>query len=159
MRVRVRPLDGGAAAVLAPGLPAPQRLPRWSPDGRTLAVQAAGRIWAVPAGGGAPRRVLAIAPAQETQLGWAEWGADGRTLLYKWVDADGRASVWALPAACTAAVPAAAGACAPRAVVRLDDPRRPSPRPEFATDGRRVYLTVAERASDVWVMALGAEPR
>jgi hypothetical protein len=73
--------------------------------------------------------------------------------------------VWALPAACTAAVPAAvpagrpAGACAPRAVVRLDDPRRSSPRPEFATDGRRVYLTVAERASDVWVMALGAEPR
>jgi hypothetical protein len=38
--------------------------------------------------------------------------------------------------------------------VRFDDARRPSPRAEFAVDRHRFYFTVAERESDVWLMAL-----
>jgi hypothetical protein len=41
--------------------------------------------------------------------------------------------------------------------VRFDDPVWPSPRAEFATDGKRLYFTVAERESDVWQMVLGGE--
>jgi hypothetical protein len=39
-------------------------------------------------------------------------------------------------------------------LVRFDDSARPSPRAEFATDGRRLYFTVAERESDIWRMEL-----
>jgi hypothetical protein len=34
--------------------------------------------------------------------------------------------------------------------VRLNDPERPSPRPEFASDGRHVFYTLLERSADVW---------
>ena len=36
----------------------------------------------------------------------------------------------------------------------FDDPLRQSTRPEFATDGRRFFFTIATRVSDVWEMAL-----
>jgi hypothetical protein len=36
----------------------------------------------------------------------------------------------------------------------LDDPRRTSPRPEFSTDGRRIFFLVAERDADVWAVRL-----
>jgi hypothetical protein len=38
--------------------------------------------------------------------------------------------------------------------VRFDHPTRQSTRPEFAADGRRLYFTLSERESDVWVMEL-----
>jgi hypothetical protein len=43
--------------------------------------------------------------------------------------------------------------------VRLDDPKRQSPRPEFATGGQRFYFTIAERVSDVWTMELSTAAR
>jgi len=49
-------------------------------------------------------------------------------------------------------VPIAGGA--PRLLVRLDDPRRTSPRPEFASDGRRLFFMLTERESDVWAVRL-----
>jgi TolB protein len=121
---------------------------RWSPDGRTIAFARPDGIWTVAAGGGAPRPVLRIDRAQEASLGYVEWSADGRTLFFKWIDDQGLASF--------RAVPAAGGP--PRVLVQLHDPRRRSPRPEFATDGRRFYFTIAERESDVWTMELDARP-
>jgi hypothetical protein len=38
--------------------------------------------------------------------------------------------------------------------VRFDDPSMPSYRPEFATDGERLYLTVGQYESDIWLMDL-----
>jgi hypothetical protein len=46
-----------------------------------------------------------------------------------------------------------------RLLARVADPQRPSPRPEFATDGRRLYFTIAERVSDLWSMELSSSPR
>jgi Tol biopolymer transport system component len=43
---------------------------------------------------------------------------------------------------------------APRLLMRLDDPSRTAPRPEFATDGRRLFFVLAEREADVWVVRL-----
>ena len=42
----------------------------------------------------------------------------------------------------------------PRLLVRLDDARRASPRPEFTTDGRRIFFLLAEREADVWAVRL-----
>ena len=43
---------------------------------------------------------------------------------------------------------------APRLLLRLDDPSRTAPRPEFTTDGRRLFFVLAEREADIWVVRL-----
>ena len=43
-----------------------------------------------------------------------------------------------------------------RLLGRLDDPLRPSFRPEFATDGERFFFTVGTQESDICVMDLHA---
>ena len=49
-------------------------------------------------------------------------------------------------------VPAQGGT--PRLLARLDGSRRTSPRPEFTTDGRRIFFLQAEREADVWAVRL-----
>jgi hypothetical protein len=39
----------------------------------------------------------------------------------------------------------------PRLLIRFPDPDRQSHRREFATDGKRLYFTIEDRESDVWV--------
>jgi hypothetical protein len=39
-------------------------------------------------------------------------------------------------------------------LARLDDPRRRPRRHEFATDSKRLYFTMSEDESDIWVMEL-----
>jgi len=41
-----------------------------------------------------------------------------------------------------------------RQLVRFDEGSQPSPRAEFAVDGRQFYFTLSERESDVWRMTL-----
>ena len=41
-----------------------------------------------------------------------------------------------------------------RLLARLSDPRRTSPRPEFTSDGRRIYFLLTEREADVWTARL-----
>jgi Tol biopolymer transport system component len=97
----------------------------------------------VPAEGGSPRRVFdptpTVPPAEQ-----AEWSPDGRTLYYKAHDAQGRASFFA--------VNAAGGR--PRLLVRFNDLNRPSSRRDFATDGKRLFLAIEDRQSDVFVAEL-----
>jgi hypothetical protein len=38
--------------------------------------------------------------------------------------------------------------------VRFDEPLRPTRRPEFAADAKRLYFTLAQSESDVWVMGV-----
>ena len=115
---------------------------RWSPNGREIAYAGPGGIWAIDPESGNTRSLLGIDDAEE-KLGNLEWWRGGRAILYKWFDAGGRASFWS--------VPSTGGE--PRLVLRLDERLR-APRPEFATDGARVYFTVAERESDIWTMEL-----
>lgn len=58
------------------------------------------------------------------------------------------AGIWALPAS----------GGSPRLLVRFDDPDRPPARTNFATDGQRLYFTVANRQSDIWLMSVEARP-
>jgi Tol biopolymer transport system component len=75
-----------------------------------------------------------------------QWGPDGRTLYYKAFDSEGRSSIWALPAK----------GGGPRLLIHFDDPLRQSTRPEFATDGRRLFFTLSEREADIWELMLNA---
>jgi Tol biopolymer transport system component len=68
---------------------------------------------------------------------------DGATVIVKGDDRVG-SGFWRVPI----------GGGAPRLLVRLDDRRRTSPRPEFTTDGRRIFFTLTEREADVWAVRL-----
>jgi Tol biopolymer transport system component len=68
----------------------------------------------------------------------------GRTVLYKAFDAEGRSSIWSI----------SANGGVPKLLVHFDDPARPSSRPEFATNGKRIYFTLGQRQSDVWTVDL-----
>lgn len=118
--------------------------PRWSPDGRTIAFTHDRGVWLVGAEGGAPRLLVPPDSVGRVVPEAVHWAPDGRRLLYKGFDPAGRSGIWSV---------AAAGGAATQ-LVRLDDPGRPAGRPEFATDGNRIYLTLGERQSDVWAVEL-----
>jgi Tol biopolymer transport system component len=75
-----------------------------------------------------------------------QWSTDGRTIFYKAFDSEGRSSIWSITAS----------GGQPRLLMRFDDPSRPSSRPEFATDGKRLYFSIGQRQSDVWTVELVA---
>ena len=122
---------------------------RWSPDGAHLAYVAPRQVRLMGDGpnGEVTSRVLydgtdsAGAMARPVAIRWAP---DGRTVYMKTFDARGQAALWALDV----------GGGAPRLLVRFDEPLRPTRRPEFATDGKRLYFTLAQSESDVWVMGI-----
>jgi TolB protein len=118
---------------------------RWSPDGRAIAYCRSDGLWITTPMGGKDRHVvnLGSSPDQPSPE-LAEWSADGRTIYYKAFDGAGHSSLWSV---------AAAGGT-PRLLVRFDDPAHPSSRPEFATDGKRLFFTMGVRQSDIWAMEL-----
>jgi Tol biopolymer transport system component len=122
---------------------------RWAPDGQSIVYCRSDGLWLIAPHGGSPRRLVAIGdslaqPAPEL----AQWSADGRTIYYKAFDPAGRSTIWS--------VPAVGGT--PRLLVSFDDPSRPSSRPEFATNGKRLFFTIGTRQIDIWAMELVARP-
>ena len=133
--------------------------PHWSADGQSLlflghdsvdrgalrldqawSVGGFTTISVVEADGGGARTIYAAsetAPVPEHPL----WSADGRAVFFKSHDREGRASFWTIPA--TGGIP--------RLLARLDDLSRPSSRQDFATDGKRLFFTIEDRQSNVWV--------
>ena len=119
--------------------------PAWSPDGRWLVYSHAlngGVISIIPTDSGPERVLLDPARPGGVRGEMASWSADGKTVFFKSHDASGNASIWAIPAA----------GGTPRLLVRFDDPSRPSYRPEIAVGGGRIYFTIEDRQSDVYVM-------
>ncbi len=128
---------------------APASWPAWSPDGHWLAFAtgvAGGSLGVVPVDSGPSRIVLAPARDGMTGAEKPQWSPDGRTLYFKSHDARGAASIWS--------VPVAGGT--PRLLVRLDDPTRPSYRPQWAFGNGRAYFAIDDRQSDLWVMDASA---
>jgi hypothetical protein len=115
--------------------------PRWSPDGKSILFLKPGTFafTIIPVDSGAERVVYTPPPGEAGQRG--AFSADGRTIYSKRHDRDSQASFWAIPI----------DGGAPRMIVRFSDPARPSNRAEFATDGKRLYFTMEERQSNVWV--------
>ena len=118
--------------------------PQWSPDGQAIAFINARGVWLTAPDGGRPRLLLAAGDSASSAVPeLLRWGPGG-TILYKAFDAEGRSSIWSIPAL----------GGVPKLLVRFDDPARPSNRPEFATDGKRIFFTIGERQSDVWTVDL-----
>jgi hypothetical protein len=67
-------------------------------------------------------------------------------LYYKAYDARERASIWIAPV----------GGGSSRLIIRFDDPARPSGRREIATDGKRLFFSLAQQEADVWLVELKA---
>jgi len=112
----------------------------WSPDGRSLACGCGeGGIVVAPIEGGSARRL----PSPFSTAGWAfpQWSADGRTVFYVSEDS-GRAVA-------IVGVPVDGGPA--RVVVRFDDPTRPWHRYGFRVRASRIFLTLGDRESDIWV--------
>jgi Tol biopolymer transport system component len=121
-------------------------LPQWSPDGRRIAFINEHAVWLVGSGGGRPS--LLIPAADSVRYGvpnMLQWEPDGQRIFYKAFDANGQASIWSV---------ASDGSGPATLLIRFDDPTRMSSRPEFATDGKRVYFTLGQRQSDVWTVDL-----
>ena len=72
------------------------------------------------------------------------WSPDSRAVYFRHPDPDGRLSFYAL----------SIDGGPLRLVARLDDLSRPSYRPEFAVDARRIYFTINDRQSDISVVEL-----
>jgi len=122
---------------------------RWSPDGTHLAYVAPRQVRLMGAGddGEATSRVLY--DGGDTLSGKPNpvairWSPDGRTVYMKTFDGRGQAALWAL---------GVDGGPA-RLLVRFDEPLRPTRRPEFAVDAKRLYFTLAQSESDIWIMSL-----
>lgn len=116
----------------------------WSPDGRWLAFaeqQAGGSLLVAAPDSGAPR-VLVDTKRTGIIAEEPHWSADGRTIYFKSHDPLGRAEFWAEPLS----------GGPPRLLIRFDDLSRPSLRPEWGLGGGRMYFTVNDRQSDIWVM-------
>jgi serine/threonine-protein kinase len=113
----------------------------WSPDGRYIAYAWSGIHLTSPSG----RDDHVLVPATpDFDPQFAYWARDSRTVYFKAYDASGRSSIWAIPVS----------GGQKRLLMRFDDLTRPSARREFATDGTRLYFTVAQQESDLWLMEL-----
>jgi len=122
--------------------------PRWMPDGRSITFGAVEQIQgqvaivmrAMPADSGPRRAVIPFSPRWGFVVG-AEFSTDGRQVYLKSHDTQGRASIWS--------VPLSGGES--RLLMHFPDPTRPSYRPSFTTDGKRIYFPIEDRQSDVHV--------
>jgi len=119
---------------LSPGLAT------WSSDGRTLACGCGeGGIVLVPLDGAPPRRLS----SPYSTAGWSlpQWSADGRTIYHVSGDSGRVDAVIALPLT----------GAPPHPVLRFDDPSRPWHRYGFRVRGDRMYFTLGDLESDIWV--------
>ena len=72
-------------------------------------------------------------------------GADPRVVYFRAYDSLGVQAFYRIPVT----------GGRPQLVARLDETSRQPARIVFSTDGRRLYFTLTEAESDIWVMTLG----
>jgi Tol biopolymer transport system component/tRNA A-37 threonylcarbamoyl transferase component Bud32 len=113
----------------------------WSPDGKLAACfEERGRLVLVAPNGDSVRVLVDPARGGQT-VGFGNWASDGKAVYY--MDA---------AAANIYSVPAAGGT--PRVLVRFDDPTRPWHRFGFEVLRDRIYFTIGDQESDIWVAKL-----
>jgi Tol biopolymer transport system component/tRNA A-37 threonylcarbamoyl transferase component Bud32 len=124
--------------------------PKWSPDGSLIAYTLDASLRVIPPESGDPRILVSSHDSATIPIPiFPEWSSDGRTIYYKGSNTEGNSSFWS--------VPTVGGK--PKLLVRFDDALRKSIRPEFATDGSRLFFTLTDNRSDIWVMDLIIEEK
>jgi Tol biopolymer transport system component len=118
--------------------------PQWSPDGRWIAYVKDGIRIVAPDGRGARLVVRRTTGANGLDPVFAYWSVDGRSLYYKAYDARDRSSIWVTP---IDGGPA-------RLLIAFDDPAHPSGRREIATDGKRLFFSLAQQEADIFLIDL-----
>ena len=126
----------------------------WSRDGSRIAVTAgrrlrsslpSERIDVIAPDSGAPRTIYAaVDTLRDPIVGRVDFAPDGAGVYFKSHDTAGRASFWY--------VPLSGGR--PQLLVRFEDFSRPSFRSNFAVGAGRLFFTINDRQSDVWVADL-----
>ena len=116
--------------------------PRFSPDGKSVAVLADTGVMVGSPDGGAVRVLADVRALGGNPLGLTFAANDSGT-LYAAVVSPGSTAIYAIPMA----------GGAPRLVMR-DEPAARFGRWEMATDGKRLFITRAAWEADVWVMDL-----
>ena len=120
---------------------------RWSPDGRRVAyVSLVDTTLKVVDADGTHERLLFDGHALGLTPQNAAFGYDPGIVYFAATDRQGKYAFYALPLS----------GGTPRPVLTFDDPLRQPRRPEFDTDGRRLFFTLVTDESDVWVMELRA---
>lgn len=84
-----------------------------------------------------------LLPSVEDIVSW-RFSRDGQALFLKRGRLPGSSGIWAIPVE----------GGEPRLILEFDDPARPSIRQEFDVSDDRIYFTVAEHESDVWLLEL-----
>jgi Tol biopolymer transport system component len=118
--------------------------PVWAPDGNGVLCQVGGDLVFVSHQGRALWRRNLIPTTGLTSFGAPAYARDGRTIYVQGNHRDSRRGVWAIPVA----------GGPPRLVIRFDDPTLSvlGVRPDVGPD--RLYLTVSQYESDIWVAKL-----
>ncbi len=121
--------------------------PVWSPNGDSLVVTA-GTLGVLArsadSSGFASKRVIYLPrPGSSDPIPEQAFWPDGQSIVFNSHDASGDAAFWS--------VPVSGGR--PRLLARLDR-AHPSYRPDFTTDGKRLYFPVQDRQSDVSLVEL-----
>ena len=115
----------------------------WSPEGSFIAYDRGTTVLLVSPAGGDLRELI---DTKELGGGMPQthgWSRDGSTLFVKVSYLNRRSVIWAIPVR----------GGAPRRVLS-DDAAHPFGRFDFTTDGRRLFFTIGQWESDVWVMEL-----
>jgi len=115
-------------------------LSAWSPDGRFLACGCGdGGLVIAPVAGGPAHRL----PSPYSTAWWAfpQWSADGKTVFHITEDSGRVVAVIAVPV----------DGQTPRVVLRFDNPTRPWHRFGFRVAAGKMFFTLGDRQSDIWV--------
>jgi TolB protein len=118
---------------------------RWSPDGRRIAYLSLidTTLHVMDADGAGARLLYDGRKNGLVPLG-AAFGHDPDVAYFAAIDSAGGYSFHAIPAR----------GGVPRPVLTFEDPARQPRRPEFDTDGRRLFFTIASDEADVWMLQL-----
>ncbi len=117
--------------------------PAWSPDGRFIFLTPDPTLTLVDVRSHAARVVVDGRTAGHVP-DYSAWGSDPLLVYNRAVDASRQIGFWR--------VPVAGGT--PQLVLPMNDSARTTRRPEFASDGKRIYFTVANDEAEVWIAAL-----
>ena len=118
---------------------------KWSPDGRQLAFVDqifGGSVFVVNVDGSAPRKIFDGSRPNGPRALANAWSDDGRAIYIKASNAAGNSEVWT--------VPSQGGE--PRLLTTLGDVRRRSDQFDFDVARGRLYFTLKDVESDLWVI-------